>query len=609
MNDELLKYYNRELAYIRQMGANFAEKYPKVAGRLHLTDEQVEDPHVSRLIESFAFLTAQIRQKLDDSFPELTDAMMVQMYPDYHAPIPSMSVIKMTTEHLSTTGVTLKRGTSLESTSTEVSTCYFRTTSDNYLWPIEITNASFHNAPFTAPPCLGHTPAKSMIKVELQGEYPDVSLYDTNMDKLQVYINGQPHQKYKVYELIFKHCIGIAIEEESTGDHSYIPLTHLSDVGFGAEEASIPYSARMADGYRILVENFLFPEKFMFFQLDKIKPYLPKNDSKCQLYFYFDKSSNELEKQITSENFVLGCVPIINLFEKELENVPIEISQYEYKLAAQYQSASSFEVIQVQDVTAYDQKQNSYTVKPFYGQTHPKYQHDAQIFWQIRRESSQWSRGDQSIGTDTYLSFVDSEQKELTPATDGSTWHVKVKALCSNRNLPATLSTSGDESMFFPNSYVDTIKHIKCLVAPTHAVRPTLGDATKWQLISHLSLNTFSGPDAVHRLKEVLRLYDFKATQETHAFIDNIHDVSIYATTSRLPRNGHICFASGSEILLTFSHDDFSGSGLFFFANVLDHFFSMFASINSFTRLKIKFKDQDVIYHTWPARAGNIPLL
>ncbi|MDX1391260.1 MAG: type VI secretion system baseplate subunit TssF, partial [Rheinheimera sp.] len=89
MNDELLKYYNRELTYIRRMGAEFAQQYPKIAGRLRLSEENVEDPHVSRLIEGFSLLTAQIRQKLDDSFPELTDALLGQLYPDYQAPIPS----------------------------------------------------------------------------------------------------------------------------------------------------------------------------------------------------------------------------------------------------------------------------------------------------------------------------------------------------------------------------------------------------------------------------------------------------------------------------------------------------------------------------------------
>ena len=94
MDEALLSYYNRELAYLRKLGAEFAEKHPKIAGRLRLDRDTVEDPHVSRLIESFAFLTARIRHKLDDSFPELTEALMGLLYPDYHAPVPSLSIAR-----------------------------------------------------------------------------------------------------------------------------------------------------------------------------------------------------------------------------------------------------------------------------------------------------------------------------------------------------------------------------------------------------------------------------------------------------------------------------------------------------------------------------------
>ena len=91
MSDTLLAYFNRELDALRVLASEFAERHPKIAGRLRISEENVEDPHVSRLIEGFALLTAQIRQKLDDSFPELTDALLGQLYPDYQAPIPSTS--------------------------------------------------------------------------------------------------------------------------------------------------------------------------------------------------------------------------------------------------------------------------------------------------------------------------------------------------------------------------------------------------------------------------------------------------------------------------------------------------------------------------------------
>src|SRR5688500_17276392 len=92
MRDELLGYYERELIFLRRMGAEFARKYPKIATRLQLEEEKVEDPHVERMIEAFAFLAGRISLKLDDELPEITESFLNVLYPHYLAPIPSMAI-------------------------------------------------------------------------------------------------------------------------------------------------------------------------------------------------------------------------------------------------------------------------------------------------------------------------------------------------------------------------------------------------------------------------------------------------------------------------------------------------------------------------------------
>lgn len=216
MNEELLKYYNRELAFIRHMGAEFAEQYPKLAGRLRLSDEHVEDPHVSRLIEAFSLLTAQIRQKLDDSFPELTEALLGQLYPDYQAPIPSMSVIKVETENVSTTGVLLARGSQVDTQVEGMKTCHFKTCYDTQLWPIDVSDAQFENAPFNAPEPIWNDHAKSSLKLTITGEFDEVSMSTLSIDRLRFFLNGQAHQTYHLYQMLFEHCIGMAISPKGT---------------------------------------------------------------------------------------------------------------------------------------------------------------------------------------------------------------------------------------------------------------------------------------------------------------------------------------------------------------------------------------------------------
>ena len=610
MNNELLRYYNKELSFIRNMGGEFAKNYPKLAGRLKLSEENIEDPHVSRLIEAFSLLTAQVRQKLDDSFPELTDALLGQLYPDYQAPIPSMSIIKMETENVSTGGITLKRGSSVESHAPGLKPCYFQTCYDTKLWPMDVTDAFFQNAPFRAPESIWHKPAKSVIKISVSTDYEEASLSSLGVDKLRFYIHGQPQQSFLLYELLSAHCIGMTICKP--GDYNnakYLEPRHLKALGFADEEQVVPYSKRSFSAYRTIIENFIFPEKFLFFEFDNLDSKWSNVDDKFDLYIYLDQLSDDLEKQVTGNTFLMGCVPIINLFESELEPVNVVPSEYEYKLAVKYMDSAVSEIVQINNVESFDQKKNRIKVTPFYGETHPSYEDQDRVFWHSRREASSWAGGSAENGTEVYLALVDHDFKGYTDVDEYNNQILRISALCSNRNLATYLPFGNDQLNMLVTDHADIVKHVKCLVPPTTPVRAALSDATRWQLINHLTLDHFSGEGALTTLKETLKLYDFKNTPENKALIENIVGIELKNATARVNQKGRISFCSGTEVLLTFGTDHFAGSGIFFFSAILDHFFSQFAAINSFTRLSIKFKGQDSIYHQWPSRAGNITLL
>src|SRR5215470_10207129 len=148
MRDELLGYYERELIFLRQMGAEFAEKYPKIAGRLTLEPDKCEDPHVERMIEAFAFLAGRIHLKLDDEFPEITESFLNVLYPHYLAPIPSMSIAQFALDSQQgklTAGYAIERGMVLYSRPIQGTPCRFRTAYPVTLWPLEITHATLES--------------------------------------------------------------------------------------------------------------------------------------------------------------------------------------------------------------------------------------------------------------------------------------------------------------------------------------------------------------------------------------------------------------------------------------------------------------------------------
>src|SRR5262249_21463688 len=146
--DELLGYYERELAFMRQMGADFADKYPKIAGRLLLEPDKCEDPHVERMMEAFAFLAGRIQLKIDDEFPEITESFLNVLYPHYLASIPSMSIVQFSLDPQQgklTTGYEVERGTVLYSRPIQGTPCRFQTCYPTILWPIEIVSASLES--------------------------------------------------------------------------------------------------------------------------------------------------------------------------------------------------------------------------------------------------------------------------------------------------------------------------------------------------------------------------------------------------------------------------------------------------------------------------------
>ncbi len=216
MRDELLAYYNRELTFLRQMAAEFAEKYPKIAGRLVLEPDRCEDPHVERLIEAFAFLAARVHLKIDDEFPEITEALLGILYPHYIRPVPSMSVVEF---HLDpeqgklSTGLKVPRDAVLYSKPVDGVPCKFRTSYETTLWPLRVAEAQWRTPDRLQPP-LKAPEAVGVLRVLLRC-LPDVRFEKLDLQSLRFYLNGESNIVHSLYELLLNNCTGILVRDPS----------------------------------------------------------------------------------------------------------------------------------------------------------------------------------------------------------------------------------------------------------------------------------------------------------------------------------------------------------------------------------------------------------
>ncbi|GGF57711.1 type VI secretion system protein ImpG [Azorhizobium oxalatiphilum] len=607
MSDHLLPYYNRELLYLRQMAKEFAARHPKIAGNLRMSGDGIDDPHVARLAEGVAFLNARINHKLDDEFPELVNTLLDILYPHYLAPIPSMATVQFKPKAEVTTPQTIPVNTELDSEPVEGETCRFRTRYPVTLWPITVADASLKGRPLVAPSNARTAGAFSCLKLTLRCTAPDTTFSSLQPESLRFFLRGQPSHVYALHELLFNNTMAIAIADNAADPNPvFVKPEAVSPVGFGPEEVILPYAPQSQPAYRTLTEFFIFPDKFLYFDVDLSTKVLGAAGTELSVFFYFNRSDPALERAITKDFFALGCTPIVNLFRQRSEPVLVGQNRLEYRVIPDARRPEALEVHSLTSVIATDAEGKRKSISPFYARR-PSQAQDHAGYWATARRRSEGRLS----GTEVFLSF-----SEIDPAFASTDIVVAAETLCLNRDLPAKLPYGGGHPVLTPVQVAAAIGEVSCISPLTHTIRIPDGDARNWRLISHLMLNHLSlvGEGGLEALQETLMLYDFRGSPETRLMIEGITALSARRGTARAPkRPGDVAWGDaicqGIDLVAEFNPANFSGSSLFLFAMVLDQFFGLHASINSFTRLTATVKGQPGSLRTWPARAGYRPLL
>jgi type VI secretion system protein ImpG len=624
MRDELLGYYERELTFLRQMGAEFAQKYPKVASRLLLESDKCEDPHVERMIEAFSFLAGRIHLKIDDEFPEITEAFLNVLYPHYLSPIPSMSIVQFALDPQQgklTTGYPIKRGTTLYSRPIKGTPCRFRTCYPTVAWPLEVTSASLESLdPVDTRGKWSEAVIKISIKCLNNTTLAQLKVGETDgqgqpINQLRFYLNGEPQLVYPLYELIFNNAKRIELRATDTSKGPgrktkpviTLPPSNIKPVGFELDDGMLQYTARSFPGYRLLTEYFTFPEKFLFFDISGLDQAAQAGFGDQFDIFIYLNDVTPPRAPVTNTTFQLGCTPIINLFTKVAEPIHLTSQQVEYRVLPDVHRQQATEIYSIDSVVAIDPfRQQTRDFQPFYSFRHSEDRDQQRTFWYATRRQSQIENDE---GTEVYISLVDLNFNTNTPPVETLTLHVT----CTNRDLPGDLPFGSREGDFEIEGTAP-ISRVRCLKKPTDTVRPPLRRATQWRLISHLTLNHFSivsgeKGSATEALREILVLYDFMDSQATRRQISGITNVDSRRVTKQTGSRIGTGFVRGIETTIEFDEQQFVGSGVYLFASVLEHFLGLYVSINSFSQLVIKTTQREGILKRWAPRAGDQILL
>ncbi|WPC76857.1 type VI secretion system baseplate subunit TssF [Vibrio porteresiae] len=585
------KYFREELAFLKEQGKEFTEIHPQLARFLHGRNT---DPDVERLLEGFAFLTARLREKVEDEFPELTHSIINMLWPNYLRPVPSMSIVAFDPDKSVSEKQTVVRGTQLDSKPVFGTKCHFRTCRDVELYPLHCLNVSAE-----------HSRESTILSLDMSIN-GDISAGDAKLDTLRFYLGGDKYSSQMLY-LWLNHYLG-KMTVEVNGVEFALPRNAFATVGFDSDQALLPYPKNVYEGYRILQEYLSFPEAFHFVDVKGLNQALPKQVcGEFTLKIYFSKTL-PTDVRVRNDNFQLYCTPVINLFEHDADPIDLNGKKTEYRVIPSSRYPAHYEVFSIDSVTGWqDSMESGRRVrgeKRVYS-AFESFQHEVErarnrkaLYYRSRTKES--IRGD---GFDSFISFVRSDETVSTGVDEA----VSIKLTCTNRLLPLELGV-GD--ICEPTDTSPPYATFRNISVPTQSLRPVLDGSLLWTLISNLSLNYLSllSKDA---LSSVLRAYDFRALVDRQAErigrqrlegILNIESKPVDKILRGLP-------VRGLQSTLYVDQTKFGSEGdLFLFGTVLSHFFALYASINSFHELVIvNFTNQEK--YTWGTQSGMQPLI
>lgn len=621
MDPRLLRYYSLELQHLREMGAEFAERFPKVAARLGMDGIEVADPYVERLLEGAGFLSARVQLRMDAEFPRFTQRLLEMVYPHYLAPTPSMLIAQfmpVVGEANLVRGFTLPAGSAFrhELSQNDLVSCEFRTAQALTLWPIELVQARYFSyaadLPLARLPLGGRV--KGGIRLKLRAN-AGVRFDAMALDVLQLHLSGAREIAFKLYELLGSSCLGGVVLGAGDSQASFIPPGCIATTGFDENQALLPGNARGFSGYRLLQEYFAFPERFMFFDVSGLRSKLAGAGEEIEIVLLFGQGDAVLESVVDAANFHLHCAPAINLFRKRMDRIHVTDSCHEFHVVPDRTHPVDYEIYDLCDVTGhFSGSREEQRFMPFYADYHSD-RDDRQAYYSCRRELRMLSEKQKRfgprttyVGSEVFISLVDPREAPFR----ADLRQLSMEALCTNRDLPVLMALGSGKTDFVLD-VAAPVEYIRCVRGPSRPFSMLAEGSVAWRMISHLSLNYLSLLDAspeegASALREMLMLYAATGDNSLGRQIEGVKSVSVSPVVARLPLPGPLCFGRGLDVSLELDELAFEGAGAFLFGSVMERFFARYASINSFTRTTLRSTSRGQIMR-WEPRCGLRPIV
>jgi type VI secretion system protein ImpG len=593
--EDLLSYYEHELSFLRRFSGEFAERYPKIAGRLAPTGVQGDDPHIAQMISAVALLDARIAKKIDDDFTQGVEALFEVLHPHYLRPFPACSIaqLRFDAETVGPRTYNIARGTELHSRSINGVPCRFRTVYDVTLAPLAISEARY--VPAAEAPIVLPVDAAGIVSLTVETTAAGEGLGSFGLRTVRVHLDGESSFVAALADGLFVHAATSYVETDGDGRWKPLRTLPIAPAGFDESDALLDYALRSHPAYRPLTEYFGFPEKFDFADIElgamldmagacrRVTLHVVLKESRA------NANAARLLETLSTAHFKLFSTPVVNLFEQRGEPVRVTHQQVAYPVVADARCASGYDVYSIDSVSlvrqgqAYDEVTE---VRPLFSRHYVDERQPAR-YWIARRDEAVAAL---SPGYETEISVIDAGFDAMAAYTDT----LSIELTCTNRDLPARLAVGLEGGDLFmarsaepPGPLVVTM-----LRRPTQARRFERRDALPLRLASHLALDELSLADlSLSALKAALVLYDVRRSAVSLRHIDGIAAVQSRATEIELPGNPFTTKVEGIEVRLTIDESHFVGASIAGFVGAINTFLGYCVQMNSFVQLIVESKN------------------
>ena len=596
-----LNYYHDELLFLRQKGGEFAKSHPEIAGRLDIKNGESTDPQTERIIESVAFMSAKLSQKIDDNAQNIAFHLLSALYPNLINVFPPCSIVKFESDDSISIldHVTVNRGTNLYVKSKSGTECQFKTLYPVTIYPISISGINL----LKVAKKLGGDDGWCL---EIKIKTDSVPLEQIQPNDLLFHINSDiTENSLMIYEAIFSdpnRNLFLKIKDR----HIAIEPENFVPCGFDEEDSVCPVSPYSTNCFQLFQEVLHFKRKFMFFRILNLGKLIfesgVQNVDEISIVVDIKVTDERLLQIVKPDSIILNATPIVNLFQVTSDPFRFDSTQSKYMLLADQSRDESVEIHSISELHIINNEtKEDEIVQPYFSlevDSDTNVIHD--LYWLYSKESSEIRHLD---GFDTYISFVDTKMNPHKVYADV----VYAKTLCTNRYATRDIPV-------FSKLYIDDVEtagyQAKLLHKTTDPISFFESSTSLWNLISQLTSSHMSiskSENLMTSVRKIVNIFSSGNRLIADELFKEIKSFSVRDIVRRFGSDAWRGFVKGKEV--TIEVEDENTFFSYLLGCVINQYLSDLVSINSFVKLQMKSANTGKLIASWNPTSGRKNLI